>query len=237
MRCAIMQPTYMPWSGYFNLIHGADLFVFLDDVQLSRPSWQTRNRILLNGRPFWIAVPAKHIDVAQLINTTLIDDSKTWRGKTITMLRQTYAKRPYVNDMLEVASIISDHSLHNLAELNIRIILYTAERLGLSRRFLRSSELGVPGTRTEKLIGVCRSSGCDVYLSPVGSAEYLENDRFVERSGFKLRFQTFHPEPYRQSGNQPFVSHLSILDLIANIGWEGARRYVRTGRSTINQEA
>ena len=59
MRCAIMQPTYLPWAGYFNLISQVDRFVFLDDVQFEKQSWQTRNRILLQGEECLISVPVR----------------------------------------------------------------------------------------------------------------------------------------------------------------------------------
>ena len=51
MKIAIMQPTYLPWAGYFNLIADASSFVFLDNVEFSPRSWQQCNRIILNGEP------------------------------------------------------------------------------------------------------------------------------------------------------------------------------------------
>ena len=38
MKCAIMQPSYFPWSGYFNLISKSDKFVFLNDAQYLKAS-------------------------------------------------------------------------------------------------------------------------------------------------------------------------------------------------------
>lgn len=59
MKCGIMQPTYLPWSGYFNLISSVDIFVFLDDIQFNRRSWQTCNRVLLRGEEYMLSVSTK----------------------------------------------------------------------------------------------------------------------------------------------------------------------------------
>ena len=60
MIVSIMQPTYLPWIGYFDLIAKADIFVFLDDVQFSRRSWQQRNRVLLDGKEMMLTIPTKN---------------------------------------------------------------------------------------------------------------------------------------------------------------------------------
>ena len=73
MKCAIMQPTYLPWPGYFNLISKADVFVFLDDAQFQKNSWHNRNRILVENKPHWITVPVKHKSLDQKINETEIE--------------------------------------------------------------------------------------------------------------------------------------------------------------------
>ena len=58
MKCAVMQPMYLPWAGYFNLISSVDRFYYLDDAQYERGTWQNRNRILLNGQAQFLTVPA-----------------------------------------------------------------------------------------------------------------------------------------------------------------------------------
>src|SRR5437870_5440085 len=101
MKCVIMQPTYLPWSGYFNLMSQATVFVFLDDVQYERSSWQNRNRVLVNGAPHLITVPALRLSLNQSIRTVQVDDKHPWRSKHISLLEQTYAKHPYASEMLE----------------------------------------------------------------------------------------------------------------------------------------
>lgn len=225
-ECAIMQPTYFPWAGYINLINQVDVFIFLDDVQFERGTWQNRNRILLNGQPHWLTVPASRQYLGQAINQIEIDDKKNWRQKHFKMLSNTYVKHPYVDQMMEVVREILDLEIKYLSELNIKIILDLLKKLGATTKILRSSELGIDGDRTDRLIKICEYLQCDQYISPVGSAQYLADDGFEEKTSIRLSFNNFSPGPYSQANTKDFVSHLSILDIIANLGWEGTRKYI-----------
>ena len=92
MKCVVMQPTYLPWTGYFNLIFQSDVFVFLDDVQYERGSWQNRNRILLNGQPHFLTVPSIRTQLSEQIKMVEIDAKKNWRSKHVKTIKQAYGK-------------------------------------------------------------------------------------------------------------------------------------------------
>ena len=81
MIVSIMQPTYFPWLGYFDLIASADIFVFLDDVQFSYRSWQQRNRILNLGKEKMLTVPVINKGEGKRIEDILIDENENWREK------------------------------------------------------------------------------------------------------------------------------------------------------------
>jgi len=83
------------------------------------------------------------------------------------------------------------------------------------------------GKRSDHLLQLCRCLSCNEYLSPVGSADYLAEDGVFEQSEVHLTFQKFSPIPYPQKGVAEFYSHLSIVDVVANLGWTGAAEYVR----------
>jgi hypothetical protein len=229
-----MQPTFFPWSGYFNLISQADCFVFLDDVQFEKQSWQSRNRILVQGKPLWISVPIVHRSLEQAINQIEICDQPSWREKLLRTLAQNYARHQYCEAMLQVANRLIETESVNLAVVNITLILAFCDRLGLVPKFFRSSELSISGKRTERLIRICERLGCNEYLSPVGAADYLAQDGFSERSAIRLTLQQYNPLPYSQKQSPAFVSHLSILDVVANLGWSGATEYVRSGAGCLN---
>jgi len=226
MRGAIMQPTFFPWAGYFNLISRTDAFVFLDDVQLEKQSWQTRNRILLNGEPSWISAPVMHQNLQQKICEVEVSEKTPWRTKLLRTLTQGYARHPYRDEMLEVAKALEELRTPLLADLNIGLIMIICEKLGIAGNFSRSGDMGISGERSERLIGICEQLKCDEYLSPAGSRDYLAEDRFVERTAVRLMFQDYTPEPYPQPKTTGFVSHLSILDVAASLGWERAAEYV-----------
>jgi hypothetical protein len=227
LKCAIMQPTYFPWSGYFHLIDQADIFIFLDDIQFEKRSWQSRNRILLNGQAHWLSVPVKNVAQNQKICEIQIDDTQAWRTKQQRTLQQTYAKHPFFHELTPFIEVIGDRSIQRLAELNVKIIKIICSALEIQKKFYLSSELNLEGKRSEKLIAICEHLNCDEYVSPQGSADYLAEDRFTEQTSVRLSFQNYTPRPYEQIGSDEFVSHLSILDVIANIGCDNASNYVR----------
>lgn len=221
-----MQPTYLPWSGYFNLILKSDHFVFLDDAQYQKNSWHNRNRVLINGAPHWITVPVRKESLAQSIHDTLVDDAQNWRNKHIRLLSQNYAKHPFASELQELYSIIKDETLVSLSDLNIAIILWACKKLDLKTQVHRSSELGITGQRTERIISMLTFLKADEYLSPIGASEYLSEDAFTEQCSSRLSFQNFTPKEYPQLKSDTYVSHLSLVDVLANIGWEELKAYI-----------
>jgi hypothetical protein len=221
-----MQPTYMPWAGFLNLMAGVDLFIYLDDAQYERATWQNRNRVLLAGQPSWLTVPVLRDFLGAAIHQVRIDDRLPWRRKHALLLQHAYAHHEFANDMRAVVDVLGDMALARLATLNIAILDRLRDRLGIATRTLRSSELGIDGVRTNRLIAILAHVGATEYVTPPGSLEYLRNDDFVSRAPQRLLVHDFHPAAYRQRGAASFVSHLSILDVVAHLGWQGASRYI-----------
>jgi hypothetical protein len=227
---AVMQPTFLPWAGFFNLIEQADYFVFLDDVQLEKQSWQTRNRLILAGQVRWVIVPVRHHHLSQTIAETEVVDTSHWRDKLARGVSLNYGRHPYYADAREVIDyLLAQADVTHLAGLNEKIIRFIASRLRLECQFYRASELRVDGARSNRLAALCKHFGAQEYLSPIGSAQYLEEDGFVTSSSSLLRFQEYKPQSYLQKGMSEFHSHLSIVDVIANLGWEQTGEYIRKG--------
>lgn len=227
MKCAIMQPTYLPWSGYFNLISKVDRFVFLDDVQFEKRSWQIRNRILVQGQECLISVPVRKSSRETPIREILISNESDWRRKHWMTLCAAYVKASYGEEVLSLLEpFFTGRPPELLADFNQAIIQRIAGALSLSATFARASDLHCGGARSGHLIQICRKLECADYLSPRGSAAYLEEDNFVELSGLQLTLQEFEPAPYSQFRSENFVSHLSIVDVIANIGIEATKAYI-----------
>ena len=226
MICSIMQPTYLPWAGFFNLISRSDIFVFLDDAQFQKNSWHNRNRILLNGSPHWISVPVKQGQLANKINETNIVETQPWRKKHSKQLQQTYKKHPFAKDIFGLSVILEEETCNSLAELNISLIKHLLKLLKISTPLVLSSQMGIAGERTTRLVDILEELKVDTYLSPEGSLEYQEEHGYSTRTAVELKYQKFEPAVYSQFKHDGFVSHLSIVDVIANLGIESTSKYI-----------
>lgn len=230
MRCAIMQPTYIPWAGYFNLIASVDVFVFLDDVQYARKTWQCKNRISRYGKVVTLEVPVIKAPLQTRFDAIEIDHSKPWINRHQQEIEVAYANAAFGKEaetLLQDCLENTDHSKF-LVDLNIAIIKTICAKLGISTKFERASTLNCDGTRSDHVATICSAVGAQTYISPEGARVYLAEDRFEERHPFTLEFQKFAPAEYPQLGHKPFQSHLSIIDVLAHIGPEKTRSYVNS---------
>jgi hypothetical protein len=226
-RLAIMQPTFLPWAGYFNLLAQVDDFVFLDDVQLEKQSWQTRNRLVINGCAQWVSVPICHGGLDQTILETRVVPDRRWRQKLWRTVTQNYGKHPHFADARGILDVVMESEEESLAKLNEEVIVYIKGQAGIQSDIHVASGMNASGKRTEKLIDICRHLGADEYVSPVGAKAYLTEDGFEGRAPCSLVFQDFTPSEYPQKGVDEFIPNLSIVDVVANIGWNGLVEYVR----------
>ena len=227
MTClVVMQPTVLPWSGYFNLMANSDIFIFHDDVQLEKRSWQTRNKLLFSGKESWVTIPIKHSGEHQkIIDTQLLIDRK-WRLLMLQKFKRNYEKHPYFFDGLEAFEKCISSQAISLASMNEEFIRFMVDKLEIKTKIFNASELKIPGVRSERLINFCHFFQVDKYLSPVGSRDYLELDDFIGKTKVRLEFQDFQPAAYPQVGSANFISHLSIIDVLCNLGYAGTRSYI-----------
>jgi hypothetical protein len=228
MIAVVMQPTYLPWIGYFDLIDQADVFVILDTVQFAKQSWQQRNRIKTPQGPLWLTVPV-HQSLHQSIKDVRIDDKSPWRKKHWASLVANYGKSPYWSAYAPRLEAVYAEANDSLAELNVRLIATLKAMIGVDARFLRTSEmLPIDESKVEALVALCRHVGADVYLSPPGSFDYLQSEAPFEAHGIRLAFQQFaHPVYAQRFGD--FVPYMSAIDLLFQCG-PGALDVLRSGR-------
>lgn len=228
MIACIMQPTYLPWMGYFDLIDQSDTFVLLDTVAFSRQSWQQRNRIATPQGPLWLTVPVLHHD-DEPIRDVQIDNTKPWRRKHWASLAMHYRRAPFWPEYLPAIEAIYAREWSSLAQLNIAIIETLCDLAGITGEFVLASALGpVSAAREGKLVEICRRLGADTYLSPMGSISYLHSDAAFVAEGIALKFHAFDHPTYAQPGSS-FESHLSFLDALVNAGPD-ATRLMKRGR-------
>lgn len=227
MRVAIMQPTYLPWLGYFNLMAQADRFVFLDDVQFSRQSWQQRNRIIEGDALVWLSVPVQTGGRAgQEIRDVVIAETSPWRRKHLGRIAAAHARAPFGGEVSALVSDVLNRTECSLCALNISLIRAIAGYLGLDTPCVMASDLGVAGGRSERLLAMCRHLGGTRYLSPAGARDYLDADDVFANEGFPVSFQTFRPRPYRFAAPLLAGEFPSILDALAWIGPDATKALI-----------
>jgi hypothetical protein len=182
MKIAISQPAYLPWLGYFDLIDQVNTFVLLDDVQFEKQSWQQRNRIKTPTGLQWLTVPVLFSGrFGQLINQVEIRDLEFSRNH-LRAIELNYRRAPFFDQYFEGLSSLLDCAQRALlVDLNVRLIEWFMNTLGIQTRLVLSSALGQPGKRTERLANICGSLGATRYLSPLGSAAYLLSEKEILR--------------------------------------------------------
>ena len=218
MRCAILQPSYIPWRGYFDIIRRVDLFVFYDDVQYDRRSWRNRNIVKSPQGPLWLTIPVRARN-SQLAGTpiNMIEmDGSAWAGRHLATLQHLYARAPHFAEFRPWLDRIYGSPPHLLADFTIALIIELSSLLGIHTRFVRSSELGVTGTKTKRLINVLDRVGAKHYLSGPSAQDYID-ERLFEKHGVSLEWMTYDYPEYPQL-HPPYDPHVSVLDLLFMTG-------------------
>ncbi len=234
MKIAICQPTYLPWLGYFDLIDQVDVFVLLDSVQFQRQSWQHRNRLKTPSGLRWLTVPVMFRGrFGQLINEVQIRDGEFWRHH-LRAIELNYRRAPFFGRYFgDLSSQIKTRgsSPALMAELDIHLIEWFMNVMGIRTKVSLSSDLERSGKRIELLANICTSLGGKQYVSPLGSAAYLlQGIDVLSDKGIDVVFQHYEHPTYRQLF-PPFCPYASVLDLIFNEG-ERALDILRSGRRT-----
>ncbi|KKT55702.1 MAG: WbqC-like protein [Parcubacteria group bacterium GW2011_GWC2_44_22] len=222
-----MQPNYLPWAGYFNLIDNCDVFVFLDHVQYTKNEWINRNRIKIPKDWIYLTVPIKTSGkLCQPIMETEIDNNANWQKKHWRSIQFNYAKAPYYDEFSSVLQEIYQKKWVYISDLNITSTKIIMDNLGLKKEISFSSKMNVAGHKTDLVINICKQLKATEYISPLGANAYIEEDKF-KQNNIKLIYQTYlnHHPIYPQLWGK-FVSHLSIIDLIFNCG-KNARQFIK----------
>lgn len=215
----VLQPGYLPWLGFFDQLRRSDVFVYYDDVQYDKHGWRNRNRIKTQSGPLWLTVPVRHSGLGfPRIMDVEIDSRSPWARKHVASIRQAYAGTPFLGRYLPELEELLQRRWERIVDLDIAAVDVMARWFGLVRRTERSSELGIGGERSERLLAICRHFNASKYISGDSAQDYLDTDLFA-RHGIDVEWQRFtHPTYPQQHGE--FVPFMSALDLILNCGDE-----------------
>jgi hypothetical protein len=222
---AIVQSSYVPWKGYFDLIHSVDEFVLFDDVQYTRRDWRNRNRIKTPRGSAWLTIPVltkgKYLDPIKDI--TVSDPG--WAARHWRTIVANYAQAPYFrqySDVLQCLYLESGDA--RLSAINYAWIRAICEMLGIRTKLSWSMDYELLNGKTERLVAICRQAGATTYVSGPSARSYIDEGQFVA-ANIELRYFDYSGYPEYSQLHPPFDHHVSVLDLILNEG-PGATRYM-----------
>jgi hypothetical protein len=183
MNVVILQPSYVPWRGYFHQIQRADLFVFYDDVQYDKRGWRNRNRVKTPDGSRWITIPVHKAGIPTqdlAINDVRIDWDKSWNRSHWDILRQNYREAPFLQHYTPLLEGFYGRHDALLADFTIDVTIELARELGIRTEFVRSSTLGATGAKTDRLVEILKKVGATHYLSGPSAKDYLEERKLTD---------------------------------------------------------
>jgi WbqC-like protein family len=220
MNVVILQPSYIPWRGYFDQIRRADLFIFYDDVQYDKHGWRNRNQIkTLHGKK-WLTIPvnSKGVTGGIPIRDVRIDWSKPWADTHLKSLMTAYSKAPYFKEYFPLLESIYQRRDEFLADFTIASSIALAQELGItSTRFMRSSEMpDIEGRRTDRVIHILKRVGATHYLCGPSASSYMEPEKFND-AGIPFEYMQYNYPEYLQL-YPPYDPYVTIMDLLFMTG-------------------
>lgn len=227
ISCTILQPSYIPWRGYFHQIQKSTFFVFYDDVQYDKRGWRNRNRIKTPDGPIWLTIPV-HSRGAQTqhipINEIRICWDKRWNEEHWRTIEYAYHHLPNFDQFAPILQAHYEQKPEYLANFTIDLTIEISRLLGIKdTNFIRSSLLNVDGRKTDRLINILLLLGATHYISGPSARGYLEEDKF-KSAGIELEYMDYNYPEYPQPF-PPFDPQISILDLLFATGQE-AHKYI-----------
>lgn len=219
MNVVILQSNYIPWRGYFDLIHDADIFVFHDDLQYTKDDWRNRNKIKVKNEASWLTIPVGKSEKRLICEVEL--PKNKWVQHHLHIFRGEYRQAPHGEWCCQwFSNILLSKNWTKLSELNQEIIKQISrDILGIQTKFLDSREFELTKTKQERVLELLKKIGATRYISGPAAKAYLDEKRFKDE-GIDLIWKDYGGYPEYPQNGQPFLPNLSILDLMANTGTE-----------------
>ena len=214
MKLAIMQPYFVPYIGYWQLINAVDEYVIYDDVNFIKGGCINRNRILVNGEWKFLNVPMSGASSNKLISEVYVNADINLIKKRLRMVQNAYGKAPYYSEVYPIVESIFRCGQENLSEYIIASIRIICTYLGITTKLVRSSELKKNSNlkSQSKVLDICRLLGATEYYNAIGGRNLYSSNDFA-REGISLKFLQTDEIVYEQFGNE-FQDSLSIIDVM-----------------------
>lgn len=214
MKIAIMQPYFLPYIGYFQLINAVDVFVVYDDVNYIKKGWINRNNLLVNGKGFLFSIPLKNVSQNKFINQIDIDENSGWRTDLLKTIALSYKKAPFFAEVFPILKDIIGHKENNLAKLITYSLSKICNFLSIETEIIVSSDIDKNNDLKgqDKIIEICKKTKADNYVNAIGGIELYDRDTFIKHD-ISLHFIKSNTINYSQFKNE-FIPWLSIIDVM-----------------------
>jgi hypothetical protein len=226
-KIAILQSNYIPWKGYFDMINMVDEFILYDDMQYTKRDWRNRNKIQTANGLEWLSVPViVKGKFYQKIDETKVSDT-LWRKKHFNSIIHNYSKAPYFKEYKDIfEDLYLNSNEEYLSKINYQFIVAINKILGIKTKIRLSSEFNLIEGQTEKLLGICKETKADIYLSGASAQSYFDED-LAKKENIEVEWMDYNG--YREYSQlfAPFEHGVSILDLIFNEG-ENAHKFMKS---------
>jgi len=238
MKITIHQPSYLPWIPFLEKGLQSDIFVMLDNVQFEKNGEQNRNRIKTPNGPTWLTVPVSRSAKSLITEVEIPESDQKWRTKHRRAVETNYRKAPHFEEVAPPLFEILDQEYSRLCDLNLATVRLFLEFAGFAGKLIRSSEMDIEGTGSERVLNICKALKSQTYYSGVGGFDYLDLVAFSD-ANVEVWFQDYqhleYPQLYPKAG---FVPRLSALDLFMNVGiGDMASQQIRAGSRWLTAAA
>ena len=212
---AIMQPYFLPYIGYFQLIHSVDTFVVYDNIKYTKKGWINRNRILVNGKASLFTVPLKRAsDNLHIHQRELAGNFGEEAGRILRRIEAAYYRAPFYDDAMPIVDACFQGGANNLFDFILGSLALLMYFLEIDTDLVISSSLDIDHelASQDKVLAICKELGASTYVNAIrGQALYNVDD--FERMGIDLRFIRSGHIIYEQFYKK-LVPNLSIIDIL-----------------------
>ncbi|WP_068776554.1 WbqC family protein [Paenibacillus sp. FJAT-26967] len=218
MKVAIMQPYFLPYIGYFQLIHAVDVFVVYDNIQYTKKGWINRNRFLQNGKDSYFSVAVqKDSDYLNVNDRTIALDFN--RNKPLNQIREAYKKAPNFVEGFKIFENVVLHEDTNLFNYIYYSLDTVVKKLNIETKIVVSSSINMDHSlkSQDKVLAICKELGAHTYMNAIGGKDLYSKEEFAA-NGVELCFVRSKPIQYKQF-DQAFVPWLSIIDVMMFNDW------------------
>jgi WbqC-like protein family len=234
MMLSIHQPSYFPWLGMLDKIRKCDVFMVMDEVQLSDNAYQHRNIFLTaDGKTKFLTIPFSKRHYLNKMFREIEIASPDWREKHMNFIWNTYSKHPFATQVMPGVELFFAGEYRLLADAVVASMRLSLDFFGIATRVILQSEMDYDRAlrRGDLVVALAQAAGAGCYLSGTGARSYLHETVFPK--DLALRYNDFSHPTYPQKGAIAFQPGLACLDALFNLGTDGAGALLRGSPNAV----